>query len=432
MEYRECKGSIPVDIGNDEYISIERNTPLKMYSVGFQPAKCIPEIPEWFLRKYLKSSKDIKVLEPFAGSGTTIIEAIKNNNTVYWMDNNPLSRLICECKSNAVDLLELEEALMHILNTVKEINDVQVTLVFANIDLWFQKPVQEALTLIKQNIDVIENQAVKKALLVAFSSTVRKMSEMEDSMILAVRRSGNREMPKYDRIDVFDNFESNVRKIISAYEEWNPIIGNDRNSFMIDSNDARDVRKEEFFDAIVTSPPYINAMDYIWACKFELHWLDLVSDDKDRLRVSSNEIGTERISAKIYKKLAITENEELNRILSDIYTGKEYKASKGQNELRSRVTYQYFEDMRIHFKSAYKSLKNNGLYCFIIGDTSKICGVEIPVANMLRDIATSIGFEEKFRFNLLLKNRKLNIPRASFAGTIQHDTVIVLRKKEHK
>lgn len=166
--------------------------------------------------------------------------------------NNPLSRLICECKSNAVDLLELEEALMHILNTVKEINDVQVTLVFANIDLWFQKPVQEALTLIKQNIDVIENQAVKKALLVAFSSTVRKMSEMEDSMILAARRSGNREMPKYDRIDVFDNFESNVRKIISAYEEWNPIIGNDRNSFMIDSNDARDVRKEEFFDAIVT------------------------------------------------------------------------------------------------------------------------------------------------------------------------------------
>lgn len=192
------------------------------------------------------------------------------------------------------------------------------------------------------------------------------------------------------------------------------------------------LEKEEFFDAIVTSPPYINAMDYIWACKFELHWLDLVSDDKDRLRVSSNEIGTERISAKIYKKLAITENEELNRILSDIYTGKEYKASKGQNELRSRVTYQYFEDMRIHFKSAYKSLKNNGLYCFIIGDTSKICGVEIPVANMLRDIATSIGFEEKFRFNLLLKNRKLNIPRASFAGTIQHDTVIVLRKKEHK
>jgi L-lactate utilization protein LutB len=84
--------------------------------------------------------------------------------------------------------------------------------------------------------------------------------------------------------------------------------------------------------------------------------------------------------------------------------------------------------MRKHFESAYKALKKDGLYCFIIGDTSKICGVEIPVANMLRDIANEMGFNEIFRFNLLLKNRKLNIPRASFAGTIQHDTVIVLKK----
>ena len=51
MQYRECKNEIPIDIENNEFISIERKTPLKMYGVGFQAAKCIPEIPEWFLRK---------------------------------------------------------------------------------------------------------------------------------------------------------------------------------------------------------------------------------------------------------------------------------------------------------------------------------------------------------------------------------------------
>jgi 16S rRNA G966 N2-methylase RsmD len=428
MDYRECKGSIPIDIKNDEYISIERNSALKMYGVGFQPAKCIPEIPEWFFNKYIPSGSNSVILEPFAGSGTTILEALKNNNSVYWIDNNPLSRLICECKSFGINTELLEKSLNTVMTYVRKAKDVEVTMVFANIDLWFQKPVQEALTIIKDAISKEKEENVKKVLLLALSITVRKMSEMEDSMILAARRANNREIIEYSRDDVYENYENNVRKIIGAYEEWNPIVGEERKSFQIMTNDARNIDKEFYFDAVVTSPPYINAMDYIWASKFELHWLDLVSDDKNRLEVSSEEIGTERIPAKIYKELAVTNNEELNRILEDIYSGKVYKATKGQNELRSRVTYQYFEDMRKHFESAYKALKKDGLYCFIIGDTSKICGVEIPVANMLRDIANEMGFNEIFRFNLLLKNRKLNIPRASFAGTIQHDTVIVLKK----
>lgn len=428
MEYRECKGMIPVDIKDNEYVSIERDAPLKMYGVGFQPAKCIPEIPEWFFRKYIARGKDKKILEPFAGSGTTILEALKNDNSIYWIDNNPLSRLICECKSVGVDTNSIELCLQKLLDNARKYGDVNVTMVFANIDLWFQKPVQEALTIIKIFIDEISDETLKNVFNLILSVTVRKMSEMEDSMILAARRTNNRECVEYKRTDVYDNFEYNAKRVISAYEEWNPIVGTERKSFSIGTNDARNIDKKDFFDAIVTSPPYINAMDYIWACKFELHWLELVSDDKNRLEVSSEEIGTERIPAKIYKELAVTEDTELNRILKDIYTGKEYKASKGQNELRSRVTYQYFEDMKKHFESAYESLKVGGLYCFIIGDTSKICGVEIPVANMLKDIAENIGFEENFRFNLLLKNRKLNIPRASFAGTIQHDTVIVLKK----
>ena len=45
------------------------------------------------------------------------------------------------------------------------------------------------------------------------------------------------------------------------------------------------------------------------------------------------------------------------------------------------------------------------------------------------DLGSSTGFMGwRNTFDTLIKNRKLNIPRASFAGTIQHDTVIVLEK----
>lgn len=54
-------------------ISLKRNTPLKIHSLGFQPAKLIPEIPRWFLQKY--GSLPFTILEPFAGSGTTLTAA---------------------------------------------------------------------------------------------------------------------------------------------------------------------------------------------------------------------------------------------------------------------------------------------------------------------------------------------------------------------
>ena len=50
------------------------------------------------------------------------------------------------------------------------------------------------------------------------------------------------------------------------------------------------------FDLIITSPPYINAVDYVWAYKLRMHWLGMANSSKERLELSSKEIGTERIA----------------------------------------------------------------------------------------------------------------------------------------
>jgi hypothetical protein len=85
--------------------------------------------------------------------------------------------------------------------------------------------------------------------------------------------------------------------------------------------------------------------------------------------------------------------------------------------------------MQEHFADTFLNLRPGGFYCFTIGDLSKICGVDIPVASLLNEIACEVGFREKFHFHLLLKNRKLNIPRnVDWAGTIKHDTTVVLEK----
>lgn len=430
INYMDINGDIPIDIPENVYISINRNTPLKIHSLGFQPAKSIPEIPRWFLQKYANKSKDFVVLEPFSGGGTTIIESLKNGNSIYWLDNNPLSRLIGRVKSNKYSTEKILKATKEILDKANKQIDVEQKINFKNKDLWFQKTVQEALEILRINISKADED-IRDLLWLMYSVTVRKVSDMEDGMILASRRSNKREIPQYTRKDVYKYFQFYINKAVLAIQEWNPILNNNEGiSVELKDNDARTLEGNWSCDAVITSPPYINAIDYIWASKFELHWLGFVESDLDRLKLSSTEIGTERIKANEYKQLGKTGNKRLDSILNDIYFGTKYKASRGQNELRSRVTYKYFNDMKEHFINSYKHLKKGGYYCFTIGDVSKICGVEIPVSDILTNIAEEVGFKKVFQFNILLKNRKLNIPRnVKFAGTIKHDTTIVLQKE---
>lgn len=425
--YVREEGDISLDLPDRSLISLTRNSPLKIYNVGFQPAKSIPEIPRWFLQKYI--SLPSTIFDPFAGSGTSIIEGIKYGASVYWLDYHPLSRLICRVKTTPYSSRTILEETSKVVEHSLIQKDIPHTIEFSNKDFWFQKPVQEGLEILKANI-IESKPEIQPVLWLIFASTVRKTSNMDDGMILAATRPNNRKIPQYTRIDVFKYFRMYADKIIDALTEWNHFAKFSLNNVTeLPTQDARKLDGNWSCDAVITSPPYINAMDYVWASKFELHWLGFVKDDKDRLNLYSNEIGTERISKKECKNPGKTGNHYLDQLIEDVYTGKCYKASKGQNELRSRVVYQYFLDMKKHFVETFPHIRAGGYYCFAVGDNSKICGVNIPVASILSDVAVEIGFDKIFQFSLLLKHRRLNIPRnVDWAGTIKYDNIVVLKK----
>ncbi|WP_204104354.1 MULTISPECIES: hypothetical protein [Spirulina sp. CCY15215] len=427
--YQYIEGDIPVDLPENTFISLDRKPPLKIYSLGFQPAKSIPEIPRWFLQKY--GTKNCTILEPFAGSGTTILETLRYGASVYWLDYNPHSRLICQVKTTQFNLAEVQEVSLNILKNAGDRKTAPETVQFSNRDFWFQQPVQEGLEILKESIHLAA-KTIQPLLWLVFAATVRKTSDMNDGMILAAKRSHVKDIPQRSREDTFKYFKFYLDKTLEAIGEWQYLLNYPlERAKQLSCKDAKKISGNFPIDAIITSPPYINAIDYIWACKFELHWLDLVKTNKERLDLYSCEIGTERIVKQEYQALGHTGYIPLDRLIEEIYTGQKYKASKGQNQLRARVVYKYFIEMKEHFQSCFTHLNSGGYYCFAIGHVSKICGVEIPVADLLTDLALEIGFKKEFSFHLLLKNRRLNLPRnVDWAGTIKYDTVVVLSKGE--
>ena len=73
---------LPKVIPNNSQVSIDTNvvTPL---THGFHkyPGKFIPQIPEWAIKNYLSDREQV-VLDPFVGSGTTLVES-----TVFGYDS---------------------------------------------------------------------------------------------------------------------------------------------------------------------------------------------------------------------------------------------------------------------------------------------------------------------------------------------------------
>jgi DNA modification methylase len=108
--------------------------------------------------------------------------------------------------------------------------------------------------------------------------------------------------------------------------------------------------KENYFDMILTSPPYLNAIDYMRGHKFSLVWFGYkISELRD---ISSVSIGSER-KIEVNKKY---NHHELIKKFSKLH-------------LNSQMIQRYFIDLCDQLTESHRVLKTNGLASFVIGNS---------------------------------------------------------------
>lgn len=427
VSLKKVFGDIPLDIEDNAYLSIFRENGKDIHNIALYPCKYIAELPKWAIKKYSKEN-DI-ILDPFVGGGTTFVESKKLRRNCLGIDYNPYARLISEVKSTTLDEKELVSEYNRLSENIKQDNGFDLPKPdFKGVDFWFNQDVITGLSKIKKHVNTILNQKVRNFFLVAFSMVVRKASYIAPGQMLTARRSDWRTIKQLSETDTIDLFFSICQEYMSHLISFSRLASN-KNFTKIIGNDARKIILPEGIvnvDLIVSSPPYINAMDYIWANRLRVHWLDLVKSDDDRLELYNYEIGTERISKKEYSQIGSLGIEEIDKTIAEIYHSHN---SNQQSQLRSRVTYKYFVDMKKHFEEAYKVLKNGGRYCIVIGDNN-IRKIYVPTSKYLTMIAESVGFKKETQFQIILKFRSMNVDRnLDFANKIDYDRMIVLKKE---
>ena len=86
--------TLPNKIVSNSIYSIEQSN-VNSYTHSFfkYPCKFIPEIPRWAIKKYIDNKSQI-IFDPFAGSGTTILEACLNGNNAFYTEIDEVACLI--------------------------------------------------------------------------------------------------------------------------------------------------------------------------------------------------------------------------------------------------------------------------------------------------------------------------------------------------
>jgi DNA methylase len=150
------------------------------------PAKFIPQIPQALISA-LHPGDGTAVMDPFCGSGTTLVEAALADIPAVGVDLHPLACLISKVK---VTLLSrsLTDAAEDALQRAPQTNNMPPAI--PALDHWFRQDVQRALAALIRSIDAEPDPDVRDALRVAFSSIVVRVSNQEsDTRYAAIEKN---------------------------------------------------------------------------------------------------------------------------------------------------------------------------------------------------------------------------------------------------
>lgn len=262
---------------------------------GIHPyaAKFIPQIPDKIIEEC--SNERHTILDPFCGSGTTLLEARLKGRCSVGFDTNPIAILVSKVKTTPMskeDWDEVDIAISKIKSKFeyKDYSEVWIPEI-PRIEHWFQKNVCMDLGLIAGEIRKIENLKARNFLEVAFSSIIVSVSNQEsETRFAAIKKNLDYDVVKDSFMRKVRNISEKVRLVsISFLPKVERLT---TKVFLADARKMTEYIPEHSIDLVITSPPYLNSYDYYLYHKFRIYWLGFDKEITDIYNVQKMELGS--------------------------------------------------------------------------------------------------------------------------------------------
>lgn len=347
-------------------------------------AKFPPQIPRLFIQNLTEVGQT--VLDPMAGSGTTVVEASLLGRKGIGVDLDPLAVQISLAKTTWVRWIDLDRSAREAVRKAHQwlqadrsakLREFCLHLDCATkdfLDYWFLPSTQEELAALIAAIREEPCRAIRRLLLMAFSSIIVTKSGGV-SLARDLAHSRPHRDPNKRPANALDLFWERVSRYRRA------LLSDPRLSrapcTLVAQGDARALPvADRSVHLIVTSPPYANAIDYMRAHKFSLVWMGRQLEELSRWR--SRYIGAERGTNR--------EDAFPPWARRTVQMMLEHDAKK------ARILGKYFADMRQAIREMYRVLHPGAAAIIVVGP-STMRGLQIETHLCLAEIAEREGFD---------------------------------------
>ncbi|MFA5077763.1 MAG: hypothetical protein WC488_05040 [Candidatus Micrarchaeia archaeon] len=344
----------------------------------FEPSKSKP-IYNWFYYKEAYSPELVEklalelnlsapILDPFSGIGTTALFAKSLGMQAYGIDSSQLAVFAGQVKTEDYSEKDLEDArafLKDVFQHKDSSSRLRWDFELFQVEKVFPPANLRDILFLREKIAGVQNEKAMRLLLLALVSILPMCG-------FILKDGGVLKIEKKSVAPVREVFKRKTKRMLSDLE--NAPKG-PRPEILL--GDARSMPFEnESMNSIITSPPYLNNIDYtkVYGLEISLLEMDLSSTRNARGR-----------SVRSF----ITSDAKAEEIPEEAY---EYGC-------RIPVAGTYFADMEKVLKESFRALKPGGTAVFVVGN-SVIRETHIPVDEILAQIGERLGFESEIWIGL--------------------------------
>jgi len=350
-----------------------------------------------------KGDESLRVLDPFAGVGTTLVEAIRSADTAVGFEINPYAALACRVKARAAvsDASELEAAIEHFEDYTddklwqdKEPRAVPPPGFKSRVPFFSPNVERQVLAC----LDFIREQTsgwVADVFRLALGSVMVSFSNYSYEPSLGTRAGAGR--PNIEQADVPEIVGNKLREILEDMLGFQREVGGfDRPpvatlhpvSYLEHANRI----EPHSIDLMITSPPYLNNYHYIRNTRPQLFWLDLVQSTTDLKDIERQSFGQFWQTVRTGPEIPLQPDlEHLVRKLRRLRSCNADKGAYGGPGWANYAT-SYFNDCQRFCQVTRAVMRPGGTVVVVIGNNI-LQGIEFETDRLFANIAEAEGFQ---------------------------------------
>jgi hypothetical protein len=335
------------------------------------------------------------VLDPYCGSGTTLVTSKMLGMDTIGIDANPLMCQVTEVKTNwQIDLDEFRKAITNLIKHLTEGlrhldsvgigNDFLERMPKRELNQWMSPRLQREVAYCKDLVDSNASPEIRRLLQVIMGKSAFDASYVS----LCPGTTFYPYRKKEEFYDIFCTKLGHVYSDLVILSEHDSFGGS--KTINVDCRRSTEEVDSGSVDFMITSPPYPNDLEYTRQTRLELYLLDFVKDMNDIRSLKKEMIkGSTKL---IYKG----DNSEKHIAHFDSIMDVSDRIAKALEDKNWGFDYpkmvkEYFGDMYLSLVEFHEILKENAPCLLVVGDQT-YKEVVIPVAKILCGIGKEIGY----------------------------------------